>query len=194
MVNIINLTCPRCGAAVSTEQKVCEYCHSPIVISSLSSLNNIDLSKYIQVYNKGLQSDSSNGMLNTSLAMCYLKLKLYDKAISHFGIALDNDINNPDIYYYCCIALLRGKRPYSTPLSNIRQILAYLDAAISIQDKNIYHSFSAYIKYDYFERKFINVTPSYQEEWDIVKNSISQEEIKQLFEELEQEIPVIFKK
>ena len=37
----------------------------------------------------------------------------------------------------------------------------FLNAALMIEPKGIYYYLWAYIKYDYFKRKFLNTTPNY---------------------------------
>lgn len=39
-----------------------------------------DVNKYARDYKNTLSKDPNNTLLNNSIAMCYLKLKLYDKA------------------------------------------------------------------------------------------------------------------
>jgi len=188
MPTVVNLTCPRCGASIAMEQKTCEYCHAPIVIENLSSLNNLDLKSYLKSYNDVLQKDKDNKNINSSAAMCYLKLKLYDKAIKHFDLVIEENIDNPDVYLYYAISLLKGKRPFATPLAEIKKIIEYLNAATMLDDKGIYHYFLAYIKYDFHARKCLNVKPNYKEELLLAQNT-SQSDITELFAQLGQTIP-----
>lgn len=53
-----------------------------------------------------------DGILNTSLAFCYLKLKLYDNAISCFEKALEDNFEDSEICFYAAVALLKGKRHF----------------------------------------------------------------------------------
>jgi len=39
----------------------------------------------------------------------------------------------------------------------------YLNAAIMIELRGIYHYFLAYVKHDYFERKYLNIAPNWEE-------------------------------
>ena len=38
MPQIVEMTCPGCGARVQIDQKTCEWCHAPIVITSMSDI------------------------------------------------------------------------------------------------------------------------------------------------------------
>lgn len=189
MLNVVSLTCPNCGAPLSKEQKNCEYCHAPVIIEDLNSLDNLNLNKYIQSYSEILKNDNENQDINFSLAMCYLKLKLYDNAIKHFELSTKDNIGNSKIYFYCAIVLLKGKKPFSTPLADVEKIIEYLNAAILLENKPIYHYFLSYIKYDFYERKFLNIAPDYKEELEKAKSNITESEINSLFDILGQNVP-----
>ena len=45
----------------------------------------------------------------------------------------------------------------------IDKIEEYINAALMIEPRGIYYYFLAYIKYDYFNRKFFKTSPTYQE-------------------------------
>ena len=149
----------------------------------------LNINEYIKTYSNILEKNNDNEDINNSIAMCYLKLKFYDKAIQHFDKALDSNVDNSDIYFYYAIALLNGKKPFLTPLTQIKRIIELLNAAIMLENKAIYHYFLAYIKYDFYERKNLNMTPNYLDEYNTVKNNISKNEIITLFEVLGQKIP-----
>ncbi len=76
---IVELTCPGCGDRVTTGQTECKFCHKPIVISTFNSVYSMpmpEVNKYANEYRKALSDNPDNKDLNTSVAMCYLKLKL----------------------------------------------------------------------------------------------------------------------
>ena len=53
MVKVIEMNCPGCGARVQINQKQCEWCHAPVVITSMSdifSMNTPDINKYSKSY------------------------------------------------------------------------------------------------------------------------------------------------
>ena len=98
-----------------------------------------------------------------SVAMCYLKLKLYDKALLAFEKAIENDIDNSEVYFYSAVCLLKGKKAFLATRASIDKIEEYIQAANLLEEKGIYHYFWAYIKYDFFERKFLNTAPTWKE-------------------------------
>lgn len=196
MPQIIEMTCPGCGARVQINQKVCEWCHAPVVITSMSDIFSMpipNLSKYSKSYEKDLIENPDNAELNNSAAMCYLKLGFYDKAFEKFDKAIEKDFNNWETYLYAAVCLLGGSKPFSVPRNKIDQIEQYINGALMINDNGILRLFQAYIKLDYFKRKFLKSTPSWEEAFASAKtNGFSETDINQLFEILKQDIPAQF--
>lgn len=158
----IILNCPHCGAALSLEQKVCNWCDSPVIITSLNSVfekSDNEIKKYISEYKKipnAQITDFSNGI-------CYLKLKLYKQALKYFETAIDTSSTEPDIFFYAAVCCLNGQKAFLAKRADIDKAQEYLKAAISIEPKGIYYYLYAYIKYDYYERKSLNTNPNYKE-------------------------------
>jgi tetratricopeptide (TPR) repeat protein len=122
-----------------------------------------DLNKYANFYRKSLSEKSDNPEINGSLGMCYLKLGIYDNAVKAFVKAIENDINNSEIYFYAAIALLGGKKAFLAQRPVINQVEQYVNAAVALEPKGIYFYFLAYLKYDYFFRKKFNTAPDYKD-------------------------------
>lgn len=77
---VIDIKCPGCGAPTSTGETTCKYCHRPVIISTFNSVYSMPLpevNKYAGAYRKALSENPDSMELNNSVAMCYLKLKLY---------------------------------------------------------------------------------------------------------------------
>jgi len=165
-MEVIMLKCPNCGAAVSSEQKKCIYCRKTVIIQSYNEVNEmplLQLNKYAASYRNTLAENPNNKEINYSVGTCYLKLKLYDKALEAFEKALQDNFENAEPYYLAAVALLQGKKAFVTPRASIDKAIEYLNAANMISPKDIYYYFLAYIKQDYFERKYLNTAPTYQE-------------------------------
>jgi len=190
---VVDLNCPGCGGGVSTGLKQCAFCGRPIVITSfndLQSFSALDLNKYANSYRKSLADNPDNDALNMSIAMCYLKLKLYDKAMSAFEKAIEDNFDNSETFYYAAISLLRGKKAFVCPRKDLDKIVEYLNAAIMIEPRGIYHYFLSYIKYDYFERKYLNITPNWEETFQMaIQSGVPSADVSQLFEVLQVEMP-----
>lgn len=162
---IVEINCPGCGARVTTGQKECEWCHQPVVISTFNSVYSMpmpQLNRYAGAYRKALAENPENMELNNSIAMCYLKLKLYDKALPAFERAMEDNFDNSETFFYAAVCLLKGKKAFLAPRGDIDKAVEYIQAALAIEPKGIYYYFLAYIKYDYFERKYLNTTPDYR--------------------------------
>ena len=100
MSQVVSMTCPGCGARVEVSQKECEWCHAPLVITTMSDVFNMapmDINKYSKEYETNLQENPNNAEINNSLGMCYLKLGFYDRALAKFDKAIEQDLNNPEI-------------------------------------------------------------------------------------------------
>lgn len=183
---VIELNCPGCGARVSTGQQECEWCHKPIIISTLNSVYSMpmpEVNKYAGAYRKALVENPDNVALNKSIAMCYLKLKMYDKALCAFEKAIEDNFDDSEVYFYAAICLLNGKKAFLTQRPTIDRILEYINAALMIEPKGIYYYYLAYIKYDYFERKHFRTNPNFQECLLMAQNSgVSDYDIQQLYD------------
>jgi tetratricopeptide (TPR) repeat protein len=160
------LQCPGCGARVSIDQKECDFCHNPVTISSfnsVASMTPLQANKYAASYKQTLREDPDNKTVNTSIAFCYLKLRMYDEAYNAFSKAIVDNFDNSETYFYAAICLLKGKKAFLQTRPEIDKILELMNAATMIEDRGIYYYFMAYIKYDYFKRKFLNTTPNYKD-------------------------------
>lgn len=182
---VVELNCPGCGARVSTGQKECDWCHKPIVISTFNSVYSMPLpevNKYAGAYRKALSENPDNTDLNKSVAMCYLKLKMYDKALVAFEKAIEDNFDDSETYFYAAVCLLNGKKAFLNQRPTIDKVLEYINAALMIEPKGIYYYYLAYIKYDYFERKHFRTSPNYQEALQMaVDAGLSDFDIEQLF-------------
>ena len=196
MHEIVELKCPGCGARVQINQKECEYCHSPIIVSSMSdvfSMSLVNLNKYTKTYEETLKENPDNTEVFNSLAMCYLKLGFYDKALENFDKAIEKNLSNPETYLYAAVSILAGRKPFLTPRTEIDKIEQYINAALMLEERGLFRYFQAYIKYDYFKRKFFKTTPTWEEcLMQADANGLSETDINQLFEILKQEKPTCF--
>lgn len=183
---VIELNCPGCGARVSTGQKECEWCHKPIIISTFNSVYSMpmpEVNKYAGVYRKVLTDNPDNADISKSLAMCYLKLRLYDKALLAFKDAIKANFDDSEVYFYAAICLLNGKKAFLAKRSAIDKAEEYINAALAVEPKGIYYYFWAYIKYDHFARKSYKTSPTYQEALAMAQQAgLSEYDVEQLYE------------
>ena len=182
---IVELNCPGCNARVTTGQKECDWCHKPIVISTFNSVYSMpmpEVNKYAGAYRKALSENPENSDLNKSVAMCYTKLKMYDKALPAFEKAIEDNFDDSESYFYAAVCALNGKKAFLNQRPTIDKVLEYINAALMIEPKGIYYYYMAYIKYDYFERKCFKTSPNYMECLQMATDAgVSEFDIEQLY-------------
>jgi tetratricopeptide (TPR) repeat protein len=161
---VITLECPGCGASATTAQRVCGFCKGPIVISTFNSVASMAvplLHKYADSYKGALGRAPDNLQLRVSIAMCYLKLRLYDRALPAFERAIEENFDESEAYIYAAACLLKGQKPFLASRETIDRVLSLINAGIAIEPKGIYLYFAAFIKYDYHARKGFKTDPDY---------------------------------
>lgn len=194
-MSVILLNCVGCGARLSEDDKTCKYCRAPVVIAkyqTAASLPILDRNKYAAAYRKSLERVPDDIDGNESLAMCYLSLKLYDKALGAFERAMDGNFERSEIYYYAALCLLNGKKPFLQTRATIDKALGYVQAAIMIEPKPVYFYFSAYVKFDYFHRKLFSIEPTYRDDLLQTYGKEIGQDVAELFEIVGQDPPEEF--
>jgi tetratricopeptide (TPR) repeat protein len=107
---------------------------------------------------------------------------MYDKALSAFEKAIEDNFDNSEIFFYAAVCLLNGKKAFLAPRDAINKTEEYINAALMIEPRGIYHYLMAYIKYDFFERKYLNTTPNYHEALEAANDAgVSEYDIEQLY-------------
>lgn len=140
-------------------------------LKSTMSLSEEDARKYINKYRRGLAGYPNQTKLNITMAFCFLKLGMFDKALPYFEKAMEDDIDNAEAYFCTGICLLGGKRPFLLQKAVIRKIEEYVSAAVELEPKGIYYYFVAYIKYDFYERKCYRTSPTSKEALALAKEA-----------------------
>ena len=178
------LTCPGCGFPIEPGMKECPAGH-PVNISSFTSVYDMPMpmvNRYANTYRKELANAPMDQDLNHSIGVCYLKLKLYDKALPAFEKAMQDNFDNSETFFYAAICLLKGKKAFLAQRADINRAEEYINAALMIEPKGIYYYFLAYIKYDFFERKYLNTSPNYRECLQMAVNAgLSDYDIQMLY-------------
>lgn len=165
-IEVISLKCPNCNSGVDSSMKECPACDKPIIIRQVKQTSAMPMplvNKYLGAYRALGNQYPDNKDINTAIGICFLKLKMYDKAIEAFEKAMPENFDNAEPFYLAAVSLLQGKKAFLISRPSIDKIEEYLNAATMIEMRPIFYYFMAYIKKDYFERKFLNTTPSWQE-------------------------------
>ena len=202
----VDLSCVSCGAGISPDIHKCEYCGRVIVIKNFASLKNV-ANKDIILWSRLIESGNITATGSTaevgraipeyasafSLACCYLRLELYDKALVFFEKAMNYGSDNPETYFLAATAMLKGKKPFLHSITLIKKALEYLNAAEMLEPRSDFSLLAAYIKYDFFSRKCLRIEPDWQCELQkAVDLGISYESAVDLFGLLKSDIPDVF--
>lgn len=158
--------CPCCDKAITADTTICPQCKQPVTVSStsLAAMPLPQVSKYLKGFSKAVDTNPDNQVANGQAAMCFLRMKLYDKAMPLFEKAIDGNYDSADPYFMAAICLLRGKKPFLAQRAEIDKAVEYLNAANMIEPRAIHYLLLSFIKRDYFERKYLNIAPSADEE------------------------------
>lgn len=153
MQKVVVLECPQCGAPVQVNSNICNSCFSEYMISSMNDLDALDkmsINKYIKAY-KEVSDD--HGSAQFSMGICYLKLGLYDFALKAFEKVIDMLPEDGEVYYYAALALFKGKRPFLAQLSIVKKAIAYLEAALQMEETGKYYYLLYVIQKDFYDMK-----------------------------------------
>ncbi len=167
-ISVHDIACPGCGEPAALSVRECLSCGRPVIISTFNSIKDWSapqVSKYMNAY-KGVLAQDANGDIQMALAICLLKLSVYDLASKHVKDAIRDNMDNPEAYLYAAVACLAGKRPFLVPIADARSALQYLDAARLLEERGIFDYLSGFIREDFFERKFLRVSPTSHEEYE----------------------------
>jgi tetratricopeptide (TPR) repeat protein len=168
--NSSQVSCRACGAGVSPASSICDYCGNPVRITTLKS--TVDLSKpLLMKYVKSYENDAEIENSNVSLGLIFLQLGQFDKANQRFDAAINDDPVNAEAYFYKAVADLEGKKPFVCSRKVINEVISQLDAARELDSQPLYTYFSAIVKYDYFVRKKIKITPDYKDDLNDARES-----------------------
>ena len=184
-IEVMDITCPGCGAPIDTKLAKCYQCGRPYVITSFNNVYGMTPNIAMGLkgaYQREVEANPDNPEANFSLGICLLKLNMYDKAYDKFDKAIEDSIDNPEAYFWAAVSLLKGKRAFLTPKATIDKALELTDTARMLEERGIFSYFCAYLKYDYYNLKRLNIQPSYVEELQRAATNVTQEDIRMLAE------------
>ena len=188
-VKVVDMKCSGCDEALAPAMSECPCCGKAIVITSFSSVYAQDLPS-LNKLSRALDKDLRDGVspelaadMKFTIGGCYLKLKLYDKALQRFEEAIEENFDNPEASFYAAVSLLKGKKAFLTPMANIKKAIEYVNAALMVEDRGVFHYFLSYIKFDFYARKYLRISPDWQEELILAQaNNLSPTDCEMLFD------------
>ena len=160
------MKCPNCGASITTQTKQCEFCQSDILIKSfknLATMQTLQVNKYMASYRSAAAENPDSKDLNTSIGLCFLRLKKYNQATEYFVKAQADNFDDATPFFYAAVARLQGKKPFMHSRQEIDKMMEDIQAAMDIEPSTEQYYFMSYIKRDYFNRKFLNTSPTWGE-------------------------------
>ena len=193
--------CLQCGAFHAMDElskgEICPTCDGPYHIRSYNTvavLPTPQVNKFISTIQTQLVENPGDKHLNNALGICFLKLKLLDKALPFFEKAMEDNFSDPNPYFYAAVCLLKGKKAFLATRPEIDAMERYLEAAISLEPRGIFYYFQAYIKCDYYERKHLTSNPGSKELLETAKqNGLTEEDVTGLYDQLGVECPASIK-
>lgn len=160
--------CPQCGAPVSAQGKACQYCGAEFIVSNFSSISKSSSKQkasYISQYKGFLAEEPDNTELGLALGICYLDTGNYEIALKTLEKAIALMPNNPEVYFYYALALIKGRKPRIITLNEIKKIEEYIQSAINFGgEKSKYYILSAIIKSEYYTKNGIRIVGESVEE------------------------------
>lgn len=115
-------------------------------------LTREEMQTSISQYKLALLTHSEDGDLHFQIGLLYLQLRLFDLALKHLRQSIDLCPESADHYYYCALALFRGRRPRVLMIQEAKTIERYLETAICLDDRpSKYYLLLALLRFDYYE-------------------------------------------
>ena len=123
----------------------------------------------------------------------FLTMKMYAQAAACFEKAIQENLSDPEAYFYAAITKLEGKRPFLASRAAIGDIERYIEAALMYGERGVYYYFYAYVKYDYYEKKLLKSKPLFADLLaKAVQLGVTDSEAKELFDLMNTQKPDIF--
>ena len=182
--------CQSCGAFHPEDElvkgEICPTCDGPYFIKNYKAVAAMPLprvNKCIAVIQAQVAENPNSTQLNLALGLCFFKLKQLEKALAFFDKAMIDNFSDPEPYFYASICLLKGKKAFVSVREEIEKIETNLESANSLEPKPIYYYFQAYIKNDYYERKYLNTKVSSKELLETARQSgLTEEDVAEFYE------------
>jgi tetratricopeptide (TPR) repeat protein len=117
----------------------------------LGRLSREEIAADVREYKAALDRGVGMGGAHFGLGHLYLQLRLYDLALKHFRQSVGLEPDFADGYYYVALTMLRGKRPKTLMIQEVRAIEAQLCAALQLDPRPAkYYFLLAAVRSDYY--------------------------------------------
>lgn len=157
--------------------------HITTTLSELDDLDPATKAELLAQYEQKVRDYPENAKYHFALGLGYLDRRLYDLAVASFKRALGKGMREADLYYYLALAVIGGKQPRGLGLSRIKEVEAFLEAAVC-QDEGSPHfkALWALVKHDYYLSNGLRVPPPSIEDLlsTIVNRRLSRDELRMI--------------
>ena len=197
------IKCYNCGNETifqeGEETKKCRSCKKTIVMKKMVEVNELTpIQKEIQKMNlqmalNKVDNKNDKNEIIMSLGLIALSSGSYNVAQTFFKQLIDQNVTSGDVYFYYCLALLNGKRPFLHLRSTVDQIIQYLDFALALESKGEYYYLQALMIYDYYKLKSLRHERNYAQLLQMATYlGISQGEINEIYKVVKMNKPAGF--
>lgn len=155
-----DMVCPGCGAAVSLQDKTCEYCGRALTFTSLN-FNTVrrttyrDSEKFLKAYRGALEHSPDNPEVLASLGYVLLDRGQYQEAATTLKKAAKNGAEDSDVFFNGALAAFKSTKPFKIKLADAQAIIQDIDTAIEINPKPPYFYTKAKMISVLFERRYL---------------------------------------
>ena len=92
------------------------------------------------------------------------------------------------------VCALGGKKAFLAGKANVDKAISMLNIATDVEPRGIFYYFDAYLRFDFYKRKALNIKPSYSESLAKANQfGYSQADVQMLFDLLGVEVPAELK-
>ena len=189
--------CLGCGYMYASNElingEICPSCDAPAHVphyETVAAMTPPQVNKYVSAIQVQLAENPNDKQLNSSLGICFIRLKLLDKALPFFEKAMEDNFADPNPYFYAAVCLLKGKKAFLATRPEIETMERYLNAANDLEPRAVFYYFLAYLKCDYYERKHLTSKPSSKELLETARqNGLTEKDVAGLYDLLKVERP-----
>ncbi len=160
---VVSLECPRCGAPVGRNDRMCGHCKSPMYVKSVKEVTTVIrsgkqdknpqqiMNDYINFYNKKLLQDESHLDSLLALGLFYIETKQGEKAIEKLEKAKDLSPATASIYFYLALAMVFKRRPRVMTKMEVQKVEEQLEAVRCIDSEfGVADLLLGAVKYDFY--------------------------------------------
>lgn len=126
----------------------------------LGRMSREEINGVLQQYKAAIATGAEDADAHLGLGLLYLQLRLYDTALRHFKRVVDIDPALSDGYYYLALASIRGRRPKTLTLQEVRAVESNICTALELDERQAkYYYLLAAVRQDYYAANGL-VSPS----------------------------------